>query len=200
MPFGPYSDWEDCIAQQQGKGDAEAICGAIKARLEKSGTIELTREEVRKLCPSCADRMEKLNITVLKLPANEPPTFEIAKLDEDQRLVFGWASVAIKAGDTLVTDSQGDQIEPAELEKAAYSFVEHHRVANEMHAGPPVGAIVESFVVTPDKLKKMGLSPNGAPAVAHWVGFRVSPETFAKVKAQRLRMFSIEGSATRVAA
>jgi hypothetical protein len=125
--------------------------------------------------------------------------YEIVKTDDEQRLVFGWASVAALADGALLEDHQGDVIEPAELERAAYDFAEHHRAINEMHAGADVGALVESFVVTPDKLAAMGFPPEVAKGmgVRHWIGARVSPEVFAKVKAGQLRMFSIEGTALR---
>ena len=126
--------------------------------------------------------------------------FEVVKLDEAEHLVFGWASVSVRDGDELLTDLQGDRIEPEQLEEAAYDFVEHSREANEMHQSPPVGQLVESFALTPEKLDVMGLLRKSAPKVAYWVGFRVSPAVFAKVKAGQLPMFSIEGTAERVAA
>lgn len=128
------------------------------------------------------------------------PEYRIAKTDEDQRLVFGFASVAQLADGSLLEDLQGDLIEPAELEKAAYDFAEHYRSVNEMHEGEDVGAIVESFVMTPEKLTAMGFPAEVAKAmpVAHWIGARVSADAFAKVKAGTLRMFSIEGTAVRV--
>lgn len=208
LPFADYADFADCVAENQDASDPEAYCAEIQRSVEgksAAGMIELTREEVRKLCPSCADQMETKGITKLKLPS-PVPRLRIAKLDEAQRLVFGWASVAVKDRDQLLVDKQGDQIEPAELEKAAYDFVEHSRVANEMHRGGPVGVLVESLVVTPEKLEAMGLQRVGddvskaAPQAGLWVGFRVRPDVFAKVKAGELRMFSIEGTARKVAA
>ena len=216
MPFADYTTWDDCIAANQDAADPEAYCGKIKAQAEGKSlnTVLLNREEVAKRCPECAKQMVEKHITHLKVKS-EPaardkdwqrflresvPQFQIAKLDEAQNLVFGWASVAIKSGDVLLTDLQNDQIEPPELEKAAYSFVEHSRAVNEMHRGLPVGQLVESFVVTPEKLELMGLMRKSAPQVGYWVGFRVQPDVFQKVKAGKLRMFSIEGTATRVAA
>lgn len=116
----------------------------------------------------------------------------------DQHLVFGWASVAVKAGGEQVEDLQGDVIDPEDLEKAAYEFVEYSGSANVMHKGRSVGRLVESLMVTPEKLKAMGLPEDAIAKMpqGHWVGFRVSPETFAKVKSGALKMFSIEGTAT----
>ena len=201
MPFADFADFADCVAQNQDAADPEAYCGKMKAQAEGKSlsTVLLNREEVAKLCPECAKQMAEKHITHFRVQS-QADAFRIAKLDEAQNLVFGWASVAIKSGDVLLTDLQNDQIEPPELEKAAYSFVEHSRAVNEMHRGLPVGQLVESFVVTPEKLELMGLMRKSAPQVGYWVGFRVQPDVFQKVKAGKLRMFSIEGTATRVAA
>jgi len=124
--------------------------------------------------------------------------FIIAKTDDVQNQVFGWASVSMRDGE-LLTDLQGDQIEPAELEKAAYDFVLTARSANEMHDGAPVGQLIESVVVTPEKLSAMGLVNKSAPTAGLWVGFQLEPASYAKVKAGAYRMFSIEGRAVPVA-
>src|SRR3989338_651520 len=123
--------------------------------------------------------MDALKITTLKLPINKQ-RFTVAKLDEAQKLVFGWASVAIKSDDLLV-DRQGDMIAPEVLEEAAYDFVEHSRIANEMHKGGPIGVLVESLMVTPEKLEAMGLMRKSAPKAGLWVGVRVSSQVFQKV-------------------
>jgi hypothetical protein len=121
----------------------------------------------------------------------------VAKLDVDQNLVFGWFSVAVqKSGDPLI-DKQGDIIEPTELESAAYEFVLNFREADEMHSRITKGHLVESWVVTPEKLMAMGLKADAIPA-GWWGGFKVDPDTFQKVKAGTLKMFSIEGMAERV--
>jgi len=120
---------------------------------------------------------------------------KILKLNEDQNLVFGWASVAIKDG-TQIEDRQGDLIDADELEKAAYEFVLDFREADEMHDQVTKGHLVESFVTTPDKLQALGL-PEGSLPVGWWVGFQLDPDAFQKVKAGQYRMFSIEGMAVR---
>ena len=121
----------------------------------------------------------------------------IAKVDEDKRLVFGWASVAKRAGGAVIEDSQGDIIEPGDLEEAAYDFVLDFREANAMHSGPVAGRLVESFVSTPEKLEKMGLAPDALPA-AWWTGFKIDDDdAWSGVKSGRYKMFSIEGRGTR---
>ncbi len=135
-----------------------------------------------------------------KVESMSPKQFVIAKVDEAQRLVFGWASVAKDASGNILEDLQGDIVTMDELEPAAYDFVLHSRVGTDLHPTDDVakGQLVESLVVTPDKLTAMGLKADTAPQGAWWVGFKFDPETFAKVRAGDRTMFSIKGAAERV--
>jgi cation transport regulator ChaB len=121
---------------------------------------------------------------------------KICKIDDAERLVFGWASVAIHAG-VPVEDSQGDLIDPEDLETAAYAFNLQFREANAEHSGPVVGHLVESLAITPAKLEAMGLPPDALPQ-GWWVGFHVpDDEIWARVADGHYSMFSIEGTAQR---
>lgn len=122
---------------------------------------------------------------------------EIRKVDEDRRLVFGWAYVA-KQGDEQVVDHSGDFVVDVEgLEDAAYDYVLKSREGDTMHDGPPTATLVESFVSTPEKLEKMGLEADAMPT-GWFVGFRVhDDQTWAKVKDGTLKMFSIQGEGAR---
>lgn len=121
----------------------------------------------------------------------------IEKTDEDQRLVFGWASVIEENGRPVV-DSQGDVISESDLEKAMYQFAEEMGVAGEMHAdyGEHLGKLVECVVFTRAKQEALGIKLN---KIGAWVGFRLSPELFAKVKRGDYRSFSIGGFGERIA-
>lgn len=122
---------------------------------------------------------------------------KITKFDEDKFLVFGWASVAEKDGDTVV-DSQGDVIPLVELEKAAHDFVLHSRVGGEMHEVMGVASLVESFVVTPQKLEVLGLAKNALP-YGWLVMFKVhDAETWQRIKNGAYKDFSVGGLARRV--
>lgn len=119
----------------------------------------------------------------------------VLKVDEEQRMVFGWANVAMMNEDEPVVDLQDDTIDAATLEKAAYDYVRRYRVVNDMHRGPAVGDLVESFVVTPQKLAAMGLKRDGAPAVGMWVGYKLDETEWEAFKRGERPMFSIEGEA-----
>lgn len=119
--------------------------------------------------------------------------FGIVKTDDSQHTVFGWASVSKNSAGELLEDRHGDIIEPQELEKAAYDFVLYGGGANEMHRGRMKGQIIESFMVTPEKLAAMGLVSKSAPEAGWWVGVKLEADTYAKVQRGVYKMFSIKG-------
>lgn len=121
--------------------------------------------------------------------------FEVSKLDDDKRLVFGWASVLENDDGSPLEDLQGDVIAPDELENAVYKFVLDSRKAGEMHQRTEgIGRLVESFVLTPEKAAVLGIEKRAG----WWVGFKIDDDsTWAEVKKGNFRMFSIGGKAMR---
>jgi hypothetical protein len=129
-------------------------------------------------------------------------TGEIAKFDTDKRQVFGWCSITAINGEPVV-DLQGDYVPLEEIEKAAYTYVVDSRKGGDMHkrdGESPLHTsdLVESFVVTPEKLVKMGL-PSDALPHGWWVGFKVNDDTqWEMVKNGERTGFSIHGAGRRV--
>ena len=118
---------------------------------------------------------------------------EIEKTVPDQCLVFGWASVIEKNGVPEI-DYQGDIISPAEMEEAFYKFVETSRAAGEMHDRTDAGHLVECMVFTKEKQAALGIDLG---KVGTWVGFRMDPVVFQKIKSGEYPAFSIGGLALR---
>lgn len=129
-------------------------------------------------------------------------TGEISKVDTERRQVFGWCSLSQVDGQPVV-DLQGDYVPLDEIEKAAYSYVLDSRKGGNMHeregeAPRHVANLVESFVVTPEKLEQMGLAPDALPH-GWWVGFKVDDdETWEQVKSGERAGFSIHGKGKRI--
>lgn len=131
---------------------------------------------------------------------------EFEKFDEDKRLVFGWASV-VEVNGSPVVDKQGDYIHPDDLENASYEYVIKSRVGGDMHSRDgdiplKVSDLVESVVVTPEKLRHMGIPDHVAKSmpVGWWVGFKVhSDKHWDMVKKRARGGFSIHGRGKRVA-
>lgn len=131
-------------------------------------------------------------------PVAKAHRFQIQKVDEDKRLVFGWANVSLTVDGELVEDYQEDMIDPEELEEAAYKFAELYRDGGEMHERTGTAVMVESVMLTEEKQMAMGI-PAGTLPVGWWIGFRVTDDdVWAKVKSGEYSMFSIGGSAVRV--
>lgn len=122
---------------------------------------------------------------------------KVLKFDDDRQYVFGWASVAITKDGHQVEDLQHDLIDPEDLAEAAYQFALNYRETGVMHQGEAVGQLIESFMVTPEKLQAMGLEGDALPQ-GLWVGFHVpDTEVFAKIKDGTFAAFSIQGDAIR---
>jgi cation transport regulator ChaB len=125
------------------------------------------------------------------------PIEKVLKFDTERQYVFGWASVAITKDGQQVEDLQGDLIDVEDLEEAAYAFALEFGDTGAMHTGEAIGKMIESFIVTPDKLEAMGLAPDALPQ-GWWVGFHVNDaQVFGKIKKGDYQGFSIQGSAIR---
>lgn len=124
---------------------------------------------------------------------------KITKLDDENRLAFGWFSVANDKDGNKIVDSQDDVIPIEELEKAAYKFVLNSRVGGEMHETIGVARLVESMVFTKAKLEMLGL-PEGSLPEGWFGGFYIEDDdVWQKVKQYEYPAFSIGGRAIREA-
>ncbi|MBR5193076.1 MAG: NUDIX domain-containing protein [Bacteroidaceae bacterium] len=130
-----------------------------------------------------------------------PQTFNIMKTDDDKRLIFGWASVAITKSGEQVVDHQNDIIDPEDLEEAVYKYVLEFRDGGEEHIAHlrKKARMVESCMFTKEKMNAMGI-PEGIVPEGWWIGFYVDDdEAWEKVKNGTYRMFSVEGKGVREA-
>lgn len=126
----------------------------------------------------------------------------IEKADSARHEVFGYASVVEVDGEPIV-DRQGDFISQQEIENAAYNFVLESRKGGHQHKRDEgdnpfhVSNMIESFVITDEKVEKMGL-PANTPR-GWWVGFKIhDDETWDKVEKGEVTGFSIHGKGKRV--
>lgn len=122
--------------------------------------------------------------------------FEIVKVSDEQRMVYGWASVISVDGEEY-TDTQNDRIEAHELEKATTEFMLEARRAMVMHQRKDgmitddltKGSVVHSFPLTPDLMKSLEITSKKAGWI---VGMKVADEEAWKgVKSGKYKSFSI---------
>jgi len=119
---------------------------------------------------------------------------QILKADDEQRMVYGWASVVTEKGEPVV-DRQGDVIEPDTLVRAVSKFMEHVRVGKEMHKGDQIGAVIHSMPITKEIGESLGIQSDREGWV---VAFKVyDDEVWSKVKSGELAAFSIGGRAIK---
>lgn len=129
-------------------------------------------------------------------------TGKICKVNDELKVVYGWASVITK-NNTVVTDTQGDQITPSELVKCAHDFITEARVGGFMHVpGIEGGQIVESMVFTYDIQKALDIEVRDADGnhIEGWlIGYKVDSDALWKrVKSGEFAEFSIGGEGQRV--
>jgi hypothetical protein len=119
---------------------------------------------------------------------------QILKADDEQRMVYGWASVITEKGEPVV-DRQGDMIEADTLVKAVNDFMEHVRVGKAMHTGEQVGVVVHSLPVTKEIGDALGIQSDREGWV---VAYKVFDDTvWNMVKSGELAAFSIGGRAMK---
>ena len=202
--------------------DVKSTAKALRDLIKDEDLIIITdgtsdESEVEKLDQASADdpALEAARVEGLQDGPEDAADFEltadIVKVDKAEQLVFGWASI-VSINDKLVTDVQGDRIEPTVLEAAAYDFCLHARVAGHMHEDgtdgdiEQVGDLIESIVFTPEKtaamlksLKAQGIDAKMTmPFCGWWIGFHLTNgKVFSRVASGELRAFSVGGRGSR---
>lgn len=118
------------------------------------------------------------------------------KVDEEQRIVYGWANVITEKGQPVI-DTQGDIIEADELVKATTEYMKSERVAKHNHRGDQIGTVLHSFPMTFEIAKSLGIDTKGREG---WLtGMHIAKdELWEKVKSGDLKAFSIGARAVRV--
>ena len=121
-------------------------------------------------------------------------TAEVIKTDGERRIAWGWASVSTLKGE-IVTDRQGDQITPPEMEKMADRFMLSARTAKAMHDGQGVGEVIHSLPLTKELAAALEISADREGWI---IGMKIHDDaTWQMFKDGTLRAFSIGGRAKR---
>lgn len=129
---------------------------------------------------------------------SQPVDASIVKIDDEKKLVFGWASIIKDESGKILLDRQDDFIDSEEeLEKAAYDYVLRSRDGGEMHVRRGVAKMVESVVFTEEKQRALGI-PVGSMPTGWWIGFKVNDNrVWQQVKKGEYSGFSVHGTGKR---
>jgi len=139
-------------------------------------------------------RMWEANTSVGDMTKSSPNTVKILKIDEEQRIIYGWASVTTYKGE-LVVDLQGDVIKTETLHKAFNEFMKGVRVGKINHSGEQVGQIVHSFPMSKEICEALGIQSDKEGVIS---GFHVTDDSlWEKVKSGEYAEFSIGGRAQK---
>lgn len=114
----------------------------------------------------------------------------VLKVDTDQRIVWGWASVSTVDGE-LVYDAHGDAIEPHEMESAANAFMLDVRAAKAMHTGDMIGEVIHSLPLTKALADALGITCKQEGWI---IAMKIHDDnTWNSVKSGKFAAFSIGG-------
>jgi hypothetical protein len=132
--------------------------------------------------------------------------FESLIKDDENNCIFGWAYTTKKADGSIVVDHSEDFVKSEnfkDLEFATYAFNLAYREGDIRHtplSEPATGHLIESMVVTKEKLEKMiknklpdGLFPEGV-----WMGFYFPEDKdYQTIKKMKKPMLSLFGKVKR---
>lgn len=117
---------------------------------------------------------------------------QVLKMDDEQRIVYGWASVVTEDGEPVV-DTQGDVITPEEMEKMANDFMLDVRKAKAMHTGGQVGEVIHSIPLTNELMKAFDIYSDREGWL---VAFKIyDDDAWEKVRSGEFQALSIGGKA-----
>lgn len=119
----------------------------------------------------------------------ERTSCEVAKVDDELGLVFGFAIVCSKNGEPYV-DLQDDIIPEESMLKAAAEFMTTERIAGDMHKTRD-GLVVFAFPLTAEIAKSLDIQTTTTGLL---IAIKPSPEVLVKYKTGEYTGFSIGGT------
>lgn len=121
--------------------------------------------------------------------AEETTKFQVAKVDEGEGIVYGYAFVCKVNGKPYV-DSQRDYIPERAMLKAAYKFSVGMRKMDQMHDEVTCGQVVYLFPLTTEIAKAFNIRTDKTGLL---IGVKPTPDVLAKFKSGTYKGFSIGG-------
>jgi len=162
--------------------------------VSETGMIGPEGEEIENPAEELIEVVIETAINAIIEATMEKCASKIIKLDDEARIVWGWASVVSIDGKPMV-DRQGDIISGEVMTKAADNFMADVRTAKAMHEGGKIGEVIHSFPLT----KALGEALGVYSALEGWVvAMKVhDDDVWNRVKSGELAAFSIGGMGKR---
>ncbi len=189
---------------KSGDGVKKVTFGDPKMEIRRDDPDARANFRSRHSCDTASDktsarywscRMWESGTSVSEMTKSETPA-QILKFDEEQRIIYGFASVVSVNGKPLV-DLHGDIISSKTMEKAATEFMLGTRKGLTMHSGEQTTTIVHSMPLTKEVMDALGISSEKEGwAIAVKVH---DDQTWQDAKSGKFTGFSIGGRARKVA-
>jgi cation transport regulator ChaB len=171
--FRPGEDESDYV---------EAVYGEIDDEYEKQDLLDAAIRAILQ--------------TVMDNETHYSSSVKIIKMDDEQRVVWGWASVATEDG-KAVFDVHGDHIPMSELTKASIDFMENVRVGKSLHQGEQTSSVIGCLPLSQELAKALGIETTREGLI---MGFRVHDDaTWGLIKSGELPALSIGGRGRKYA-
>lgn len=162
---------------------------------EDGDSPSMLREAIGAIMDSVMGKAKEPAKQVMVRPlAKRRPVDEIFKVDDEKRIVWGWASVTTVNGEPVV-DLHGDRISTDTMVNAADDFMFNKRNAKAMHQGKDIGFVLHSFPFTKELGEALGMTSDREGWV---IAMKILDDNeWRKVKSGEFRGFSIGGTGSR---
>ena len=170
----------------------------LEAMAERAGIVGEDEDESPDVASTDKDLLTRAVMAIMRaiMEQSVEKRVTILKADDEQRIVWGWASVATVKG-MSVLDHQGDMMTPDEMVKMANRFMESARAAKAMHAGDQIGEVIHSLPLTAELAKALGIEADREGWI---IGMKIRDDAmWQSVKSGDFGAFSIGGRAKREA-
>lgn len=119
-----------------------------------------------------------------------PKVAQVAKVDSELGIVFGYAIICTKNGEKYF-DTQGDHIPESSMLKAVAKYADGPRLAKDMHEGESIGTVIFTFPLTSDIAKALEIDVAKTGLI---IGMKPQDDAvLAKYKSGEYTGFSIGG-------
>lgn len=210
MPFGPYENHADCVAQNKDKGDPDAYCATIERNISEKSEEGFAFDELpaeakdiwvasfgealskndeegsRRVAWANVLRRFERSVNGRWTPMKVFDDIEFKSLFKQDRVIYGAASVAI-------VDSDNEMITEEALKSAFRSYVERGHVLF-YHRNIPVGEVIPKYVASDGTNYKSEVRDGKLNiAVRLYKDTQIANDVWDAIEKGELRAFSIGG-------
>lgn len=211
MPFGDYTNFDDCVSKNKDKGNPEAFCADLYKKITgewpsavKSMVIDMIADFQEKN-PETDISVKTVNDIISRIDGWSGTIEDFFAQDISQTSPDLGGPIVIKSkvkrvvvGPVLIpgeADHEGESLTAEKIEDVAYQFMSDFRYIDLAHSLKQVGIPVSSDVLRQPETHLLQDGTNLELPVGTWMlGVKVEdPETWKAVESGAMKGFSIMG-------